>query len=244
MERALRSSIATALASSLFANAPATGQVSIELQPSETSASVGDAVAFDVVLTSSASPVNPVAAVEMVFSWDPQVLRLEGTEPGPSNLLFSGFPETLSGGLNEAPLPTDGDAFYLGLAGLGQPFEATDTGATIATLQFTVVSTTDAIAEVRPLPSGGSPLVETRVFDGSVPNTIITGDLIAGFVEVTTPGSCAADLNADQTVNIDDLVLALRSFANTDAASPGAKRDPKLSHLLAVLAKFGQDCPG
>lgn len=148
---------------------------------------VGQTVAVRIEL-SSAEPAW-LGAAEILFAWDPAVLRLAGTSSaGAVSLMTSGLPRLDPYGLNESALPTDGDAMYLALAPLGQPVEIGQEGhgVLLTTLLFEALAPTAAgqPAQISLLTGAGSPPGHTRLLDGLVANREITGTLTGAAVTI------------------------------------------------------------
>lgn len=131
------------------------------------------------------SDAPTLGAFEAILSWDSDYISLLGVDPSnPANLIFSGFPVIGSNGLNESDPPADGDGLLIGLGPLGQPIVATPAGTLIAVLQFEALyGTADAAVDL--LATGGTPTRDTVVFDGEIPNTIVTGTLTGTTLAIT-----------------------------------------------------------
>lgn len=160
-------------------------------------AEVGQTVGIRVQL-SSPGP-SAIAAAQVVFAWDPAELRLLGlSNAGAASLLTSGLPSPDPYGLNEAPIPNDGNGLYLAFARLGHALGVSEEGESVllTTLLFeTLTPTPDA--EVTILASAGSPPGRTAVFDGATPNTDVTGALSsATLIVIPAPASPLALLGA------------------------------------------------
>jgi len=133
----------------------------------------------------SGSSAPTLGAFEVIISWDSDYISLLGVDPSnPANLIFSGFPVVGSNGLNETDPPADGDGLLIGLGPLGQPIVATPAGTLIAVLQFEALFGTPGAA-VDLLATGGVPLRDTIVYDGEIPNTIVTGTLAGTTLAIT-----------------------------------------------------------
>lgn len=142
-----------------------------------------------------------LSALDVVFSWDPNILALRGVDDrGAVTLLASDFP-TDPFNLNETPVPQDGDGLYQALANLGDPVTATPAGTLITTFQFIALAGS-AGSDVVILARGGTPTpASTVVWDGAVPNTPVTGTLDTATVSVRVRG----DFDGDLTVSLADL---------------------------------------
>ncbi len=178
----------------IVAAATASAEVNLEFRPVASTINTGDTALVGLYATWDGSGLGQSAAViEVAFGWDTAFLSLMGIDgTGGATLLSSGFPAAGSGGLNEAALPADGDGFYLAFANLGSPIDTTTAGGALITtflfqgLNLTPGTTIDMFA------SAGSPIVETRVFDGVIPNTVVTGTLTGTSITIIpSPGGLA-----------------------------------------------------
>ncbi len=166
--------------------AAASAEVDLEFRAITPVTDPGDTVLVGLYAVASAGSTDPtLGAVEAIIAWDSAHIALLGVDPSnPANLIFAGFPVTGSNGLNETDPPTDGDGLLIALGPLGVPIVATDAGTLITILQFEALSgTPDAAIDL--LETGGVPPRNTTVFDGEIPNTIVTGSLSGTTVAVT-----------------------------------------------------------
>lgn len=222
----------------------AAADVSLELRAVEDIVEFGDDVFVGLYAVSDTPGVDhPISAIEAVIEWDPTILALVGLDgTGGSPLIFSGFPTTGSGGLNESLIPQDGDLFYLALGQLGNPIDATPAGTLITTFQFEAVSSgPDSLIIIQP--QGGSPPVETVVYDGTVPNTDVTGTLGSESISVRCG---VADLAEPYgLLDFSDVIAFLTFF---DAMDPAADLEVPIgsfdfSDVIAFLIAFAEGCP-
>jgi hypothetical protein len=167
---------------------PARANIDLEFRPQQQTVLVGEAVALGLYAVSDNDMTNQsFAAIQAIFQWDPGHLRLLGLdETGSVDLLSSGFTANDPFGLNEVVPPQDGDGLYLALAFLGDPIDATPQGTLITTFQFEALSLAEETL-VGLLPTGGDPPGETIVFDGTVPNLDVTGELRGATVQIVIP---------------------------------------------------------
>jgi hypothetical protein len=170
------------------AASPARANIDLEFRPQQQTVLVGEAVALGLYAVSDNDMTNQsFAAIQAIFQWDPGHLRLLGLdETGSVDLLSSGFTVNDPFGLNEAIPPQDGDGLYLALAFLGDPIDATPQGTLVTTFQFEALSLAEETL-VDLLPTGGDPPGETIVFDGTVPNLDVTGELRGATVRIVIP---------------------------------------------------------
>jgi hypothetical protein len=175
-----------------LACAAAGADVNLEFRPVDATIAVGDTAQIGLFATWDGTGAGQtVSALQLAFAWDNTFLDLTGLDgTGGATLITSEFPAAGSGGLNEAAIPGDGDAFYLALADLGVPIDTTVAGgALVTTFLFEGLAQTPGTL-VDMLVLGGFPPVETRVFDGVTPNTIVTGTLSATTITIVpAPGA-------------------------------------------------------
>jgi hypothetical protein len=171
----------------VYAAPSASAAINLELRPSFQIANVGDTVSFGLYAVADGGVPQDLAAVQVVLGWNPTYLQMmSNSKAGAVTLLTSAFTSPDPYGLNESILPQDGNALYVGFAGLGAPVTATPAGVLLTTLRF------EALMQVAFTPvdlhvSGGDPLGFTTVFDGAVPNLSVTGSLSGGGVQIV-PG--------------------------------------------------------
>ncbi len=234
-----------ALPNAAIAGAPGPSTVSLEfrvLTPGPIV--VGDQISVGLYAVSDhPTDSHPIAAIDAVFGWELGSLQLTGlTGAGGAALSFSGFPINGSGGLNESNPPQDGTGFYVAFAPLGSPVNATTAGTLITTFLFEALMIDDA-AEVNLLPSGGSPLRTTIVYDGVIPNTDVTGSLLSTTALICT--ECLGDTNGDFTINFADLNNALGQFNMTGmglSADVNCDGIVNFADLNLILSYYNLSC--
>jgi len=179
----------------LGASSSAQATISVEFRPSHQVVLVGQAVNIGIYLVADPPvPVQTAAAAQVTFTWDPALLHFLGNDnTGGYPLLASGFP-TDPYGLNEAHPPQDGNAIYVAFANFGNPIPATVAGTLLTTLQFTALAPT-MLTPITIQPTGGHPMGRTQVFDGTIPNTDVTGSLRSADVTIVGPGPGGATLS-------------------------------------------------
>jgi len=162
----------------------ASGAIGLELRPSFQTVNVGDTVSIGLYAVADNGGTQDLSAVQVVLGWNPAFLQMmTNSKTGAVPLLTSAFTSPDPYGLNESLLPQDGNALYLGFAGLGAPVTATSAGVLLTTLRFQALSAV-AFTPVDLMVSGGSPVGFTTVFDAVVPNLSITGALSGGGVQI------------------------------------------------------------
>ena len=159
--------------------------INLEWRPAPQTVFVDDPVGLGLYAVSADSELTQLfRALDLVFSWDPNYLQLDGLDQsGAVPLLSSGFPANDLHGLNEVVPPADGDGYYKAWAHLGQPVVVDPAGVLLTTFLFTALAPTDATQVVMEV-SGGSPVLETTVWGGPGANTNVTGTLDTGVIEI------------------------------------------------------------
>jgi len=221
--------------------------VNLEWRPPSQTVQVGDTVNIGLyAVCSDPNTTQSMAAMDVIFAWDPERLRLLGLDcTGAANWLYSGFPDDPYG-LNETIPPQDGDGLYTALSPLGNPVHATPEGTLVTTFQFEALSVCD-LTIVDILESAGSPPAHTVVYSGDTPNTDVTGTL--GHAEVTIVCQlCPGDLNGDGVIDLIDLATLLAHYDTPSGADPwegdlDCDGDVDLSDLAALLAVYNTECP-
>ncbi len=220
--------------------------VNLELRPLRQAASVGDRVTARLVAF-SADPelAQPLAAMDVVFTWDSTVLRLVDIDrTGAPAWLYADFPAD-PWGVNEAFPPQDGNGLFTAFSPLGDPVAASPEGLLVMSLRFDVVSEAPetAVAIVPNLAGEGA---QTRVYDGVVPNRDITGTLGSCWIDIG--GSpCFGDLDGDRNITLSDLAILLANFAVAGPVEPDQgdldlDGDVDLQDLAFLLSRFGMSC--
>jgi len=220
----------------------ASAEVDLALHAVNETVQVGEGVNIELYAASDSDEDQFISAVEAVLVWDSISLELLGNnDNGATPLLLSSFPMPDAFGLNSDF--QDGDAFYVALANLGEPVAATPSGTLLTTFEFTATEVGTASIT---LPATHKSGAETIVFGADAPNQDVTGSLIGTTVTVVDAGgTCPADLNADDNVDVADLLILLAEW--------GACGDPcvadlddngfvEVSDLLDLLGAWGP-CP-
>lgn len=183
---------------------PVLGDINLEWRPVDQTVLVDDVVHLGLYAVSDSGEDQLLSAVDLLFSWDPSDLELQGLDPaGGAGLLFSGFPGGDVYNLNEAVPPQDGDGYYLAFAPFVSAVAATPSGTLLTTFLFRALAETPS-TQVLILETAGAPEGRTVVFDGSVPNTDVTGTLGSATVTIVSC-LCPGDLNGDGVRNGSDI---------------------------------------
>jgi hypothetical protein len=231
------------LAISIFAQTPAAAQVDLEFRAMTPLVNPGDSAVIGLYAVGQlGAPVETVGAFEIVFTWDPVHLTLLGVDASnPASLIFSGFPAAGTGGLNEANPPADGNALLVGLGPLGTPIIADEEGSLLAILNFQAgFSTPETLIELQV--SGGAPVQDTVVFDGTTPNTIVTGS-IAGTSVIVRCGPFDTAVPFGQLDLADVNVFASSFLSQSAPADLNEDGIFDLSDVNAFVAGFLSGCP-
>jgi hypothetical protein len=181
------SAVAAVVALTVLSSATATAGeelINLEWRPDAPTVDVGDPVALGLWAYTNPEELQLFRALDMVFTWDPTYLQLDGLDDsGAVELLSSGFPPNDAYGLNETVPPQDGDGYYRAWAPLGNPIEVSPGGILLTTFEFTALAPTDGTL-VDIAVSGGSPVLDTTIWGGPDANTIVTGTLGETWVQI------------------------------------------------------------
>ncbi len=224
------------------AGAPAQGNIGLELRPASSTVLLGGGpVGLGLYAVSDSGSNQLTAALQAIIQWDPAKLDLLGISgAGAVPLLASGFPANDPYGLNESVPPQDGVGLYVAFAQLGSPAAATPQGTLITTFLFQPVAPTPG-TPVDFIETAGSPPTDTVVFDGTVPNLDVTGELTGAIVRIVC---CPADLDGDCNVGIVDFLGLLEAWGTNPGGPPDLDGNGTVDvvDFLALLQAWGP-CP-
>jgi hypothetical protein len=185
---------ATAAASIGLAAPAARGNISLELHTTTPIVSVGNTFTIDLYGVSTGAP-DTTSAGQVILSWNTAFVQLLGTNTsGTPSYLASGFLGDPHG-INSST--TDGDAMWIYFAPPGNPLATSASGTLMMRFNFTALSMTtpDTLIDIET--SAGSPPGQTIIYDGTIPNTNITGSLSGVAIQVVPgPGGLAMFLGA------------------------------------------------
>ncbi|MGE3182079.1 MAG: hypothetical protein AB7N71_10640 [Phycisphaerae bacterium] len=117
----------------------ATANINLELRPLSQAVEVGDPVQIGIYAVSDSAMDQPFTQANIVFTWDPSFLTLDGLDnTGAAPFFRSNFNPTSP--VNETFPPADGDAMYSHLSMTGSETDATPAGTLLTTLEFTAVA--------------------------------------------------------------------------------------------------------
>lgn len=186
--------VAIALMLALSAAArPSAAAVNLEFRAEQESVFVGDEVRVGLYASADSRMTEIMSALQVILTWNTNYLDLVGLDgAGGASFSFSGFPTTGSFGLNEAPIPQDGDGLYLGLSFAGVA-ALPGLGTLITTFIF------DSIAPVEitgiGMPATGGIGGTTTVASGIVPGLDLTGTLTGTSIAILSGPLYAAEFN-------------------------------------------------
>jgi len=245
VNRVFRSSVTCVLTlTALFAPAAANAEVDLECRPAVQTVQFGDLVQIGLyALDADPNDVDTTAAMDVIIGWDPSVLRLEPIDTsGSQSWLAIGFLNDPYN-INESNPPQDGDAMLTAFAFPGLPVHVSPAGIRVTTLRWTAIRAAESTS-IQILESAGSPVGRTVVYDGTVPNLDITGDLRGAEVTIEC-GVCPEDITRDGFINLEDLAILLSNYGTVGVLVPGdidCDGDVDLEDLAVELAVYGTPC--
>ncbi len=181
---------------------PAMGDINVDLRPELQAVQPGAEVRVGLYVVSDSDANQLMSAADIILGWDPVQVRLLGNDnTGAVPLLVSGFPSVDPYNLSETVPPQDGDGLYLAYAFGGQPVVATPAGTLLTTFRFQALGMTFG-TEIRILPSAGTPVGHTIVYDGAIPGLDVSGSLGASTVVIRTCRN--GDFDSDGDVDMHD----------------------------------------
>lgn len=164
-----------------------TAAVNLEWRPADQRVHVGDTVSIGLYAVSDSGSDWPISAMDVIIQNDAAYLKFTGItgDGAPYPWLYSGFRSDAPDNLNKKLY--DGDVMYSAWAQLGQTAAATPQGLLVTTFQFVsqspVSSTSVSVHRTYAISA------ETCVFDGTVPNLDVTGQLGSARVTIAPAGA-------------------------------------------------------
>jgi hypothetical protein len=203
-------------------------KLNLVLAQPETNIEVGEIFEIPLMVSAATEPQRYVVA-DIVFAWNPEHLQFLGISHVGSHPLiwtsFSGLPYCQPGqtsgcgdyyGLNELPIPQDGNGLYFGYNILGSVFIVSEP-VQIVRFKFKALAPVSA-TEVQLLPEYTvNHTAETIIYGGNIPGLGVTGTLTNAVVTVV-PVSIVGDFDGDGMVGSADMA---RLLANWNAVSFG-----------------------
>ncbi len=183
----------------MVAASPARANINLELRPSFQSVFVGNTVSVDLYAVSDSAFSQSFAAVEVLLNWNTTYLSLLGADMTGSPMGISpGFALDNPYGLNASL--ADGDAKWVGFAPFGPPIAATTSGTFVVSFDFQALSATSPTTLINiptfDMPNAGGGIGDsTKVYDGTIPNFLVTGTLSGATVQINNvpaPGGMLA----------------------------------------------------
>lgn len=226
---------------------PVRADVDLEFRPATQKVAVGEVVRAGLYAVSD-HPTDSefVAAIDMVFSWNPDELLLLGLdETDAVPLLASAFLFDDLFGLNETIPPADGNGFYLAFAELETAIEATPEGALITTFEFEALqaATDSPITIETELQVEENPPGRTRVLAADPPGVDITGELRSATVDITDGTGCPEDIDGSGSIDFGDLLQILSDWGDKGGpADIDGSGVVDFGDILLILSLWGP-CP-
>jgi hypothetical protein len=196
-----------AIVAALGLAAPAAASVDLLWSPTTNVVGVGEIFTVQLIATSDLPDGQKIAAMDVILSWDPSVVRLiRVINNGPYTWLSSGFPA--DGGLDGLNNTfADGNALYQALGRLGTPALVTPAGLHVTTFEWEAVGIGEVTVEI--LPEYGQ-FSESRVFDGVIPGLEVHDEL--GNFDVSVKACAEPDADEDGDVDLVDFAAFQRCF--------------------------------
>lgn len=168
--------------------------IDLRWSPQQQTLAVGQTIEIDLLAVSDNGSPQSIAAMDVVFTWDPQRLRFQGVEhTSPYPWLSLRFEHDDLDGLNESL--DDGDAKLTALSNFTELAYATDEGLRVTTLVFVALDTVDPTSIV--IEERLGQYSRTAVYGGEAPNDDRTGSLGIASARIVAPADCDGDGGVD-----------------------------------------------
>lgn len=193
-------------------------EVNLQWRMKPTKLFVGDIVEVGLYAVSDSELDQSLAGIDVILSWDPNVLELTGLNNNGPYIWFASMflDDSKLAGLNDTW--ADGDALYSALphAFPSPPAIATPGGLLVTTFVFQAVSTSLS-SELSILPefTGSQATTFTRVVTDDPVGDIITGTLGSILIEVL-PCGFSGDIDFDCGIDLDDYRQLFPCFTGPD----------------------------
>jgi hypothetical protein len=199
-------------------------KLNLVLSQPETNIQIGEEFEIPLMVEAATEPQRYVVA-DIVFSWNPEHVQFLGISHVGSHPLiwtaFSGLPYCQPGqasgcgdyyGLNELPIPQDGNGLYFGYNILGSMFIVSNP-VQIVRFKFKALSSVSA-TEIKLLPEYTVyHTAKTIVYGGNIPGLGVTGTLTNAIVTVV-PANISGDLDGNGFVGPSDMALLLANWGS------------------------------
>lgn len=157
---------------------------------------IGQVVRVGLYAVSDSAVDQAFAGADVIVTWDPMRLQMSNIDNnGPYQWQMSGFPFQDPFGLNEWPIPQDGNLLYIAQGDFTPP-AATPAGLLMTTFVLKAMAPTCGTV-ISILDMAGSPPTQTIVWSGQTPGVPVTGTLGSVAVPLATPPCALGDLNCD-----------------------------------------------
>ena len=210
------------LTETVFGQAGPDAKLNLVLAQPETNIQVGDEFEIPLMVSAATEPQRYVVA-DIVFAWNPEHIQFMGISHVGSHPLiwtaFSGLPYCQPGqtsgcgdyyGLNELPIPQDGNGLYFGYNILGSMFIVSDP-VQIVRFKFKALAPVSA-TEVQLLPQYTvNYTAKTIVYGGNIPGLGVTGTLTNAVVTIV-PQALDGDFDGDGMVGSSDMARLLGNW--------------------------------
>lgn len=160
--------------------------VNMVMRPAYQVAAEGDSVDIELVLVNDSFANQPISALDAIMFYNPNYLGFYDLVPAgaPYDWFLDGFFSPSTDGINDDI--DDGEMLYTAYAQLGIPAYVTKSGLLVTTLRFFALQ--PACKTIVSMPATYGTWGKTCVFDGTIPNTDITGSLSPAFVKIVRAG--------------------------------------------------------
>ena len=222
MKKLLTLIFALFLSVSVYGQGNPNAKLNLVLAQPETNIQVGEEFEIPLMVAAATEPQRYVVA-DIVFAWNPEHLQFLGISHVGSHPLiwtaFSGLPYCQPGqtsgcgdyyGLNELPIPQDGNGLYFGYNILGSMFIVSDP-VQIVRFKFKALAPVSA-TEVQLLPQYTvNYTAKTIVYGGNIPGLGVTGTLTNAVVTIV-PQALVGDFDGDGMVGSSDMARLLGNW--------------------------------
>lgn len=215
-----------------FAQTDPNAKLNLVLEQPETNIQVGETFEIPLMVSAATTPQRYVVA-DIVFGWNTEHLEFVGISHEGSHPLIwrqnpTGLPYCPPGqthgcgdfyGINELPIPADGNGLYYGYNVIGSNFVVTEP-VQIVKFIFKALAPVSA-TEIQLLPEHTVYYTAlTVIYGSSVPGMVVTGTTTNAVVTIV-PTNIAGDFNGDGTVDSEDMSQLLTNWGlNSFKANP------------------------
>lgn len=205
-----------------FAQTDPNAKLNLVLEQPEVNIQVGDTFEVPLMVSAATTPQRYIVA-DIVFGWNPEHLQFVGISHEGSHPLiwrnYSGLPYCPPGqtngcgdfyGINELPIPADGNGLYYGYGIIGSNFVITEP-VQIVKFIFKALAPVSA-TEIRLLPEYTAYYTAiTVIYGSSVPGMNVTGTTTNAVVTVVSP-NLVGDFDGNGLVDSGDMAQLLTNW--------------------------------